>query len=124
MIHVEDHCRGLFVIFKKGKSGESYNIGTGEDMNNLNLTKLLLKIIKRKKITIGKKVKIKFVKDRPGHDLRYALNATKIYKSFKWVPYKKFKNGLAETFEWYSKNYEFFSYFSKKKFFKRLGLKI
>ena len=123
-IHVDDHCRGLFVIFKKGKSGESYNIGTGEDMNNLNLTKLLLKIIKRKKITIGKKVKIKFVKDRPGHDLRYALNATKIYKSFKWVPYKKFKNGLAETFEWYSKNYEFFSYFSKKKFFKRLGLKI
>ena len=123
-IHVDDHCKGLFAIFKKGKSGESYNIGTGEDFNNLDLTKLLLKIIKIKKIIIGKKVKIKFVKDRPGHDLRYALNSTKIYKSLKWTPSKKFKNGLADTFDWYSKNYEFFSYFSKKKFFKRLGLKL
>lgn len=123
-IYVDDHCSGLFKIFKKGKIGESYNIGTGVNINNLNLTKMLLKVIKNKKIDIGKNVKIKFVKDRPGHDLRYALNSKKIRKLLKWKPKKKFNNGLIETFDWYYKNYEFFNTFSKKKFFKRLGLKL
>ncbi len=120
-IHVKDHCNGLFKIFKKGKNGESYNIGSGINVSNLNLTKILLKIVK-KKIKIGKKVKIKFVKDRPGHDLRYALNSKKIKKKLKWRTSKSFKHGLEETFDWYLKNYNFFNFFSKKKFFKRLGL--
>ena len=90
-IYVEDHCRGLFTIYKKGYSGESYNIGTNFNVNNLNLTKLLLKIIKNKKINIGKKVKIKFVKDRPGHDFRYALNSKKIRKKLNWFPKKILK---------------------------------
>ena len=123
-IYVEDHCRGLFSIFKKGKKGESYNIGTGKNINNLNLTKLLLNIVKNKKLKIGKNVKIKFVKDRPGHDLRYALNSNKIRKKLKWMPAKNFKEGLNETFIWYYKNKSFFKNFSKKLFFKRLGLKI
>ena len=122
-IHVEDHCRGLFAIYKKGKTGESYNIGTGKNINNLNLTKLLLKIVK-KKIKIGKKVRIKFVKDRPGHDQRYALNSKKIMQKLKWKSTIKFEKGLEETFDWYLKNYNFFNFFSKKKFFKRLGLNI
>ncbi len=120
-IHVEDHCRGLFLIFKKGKNGESYNIGTGLNINNLNLTKVLLKIA-NKKIKIGKKVKVKFVKDRPGHDYRYAINSNKIKNELKWKPIKRFADGLEETFEWYLLNYKFFNFFSKKKFFKRLGL--
>ena len=119
-IHVEDHCKGIFTIFKKGKNGESYNIGTGINLNNLNLTKILLKIVKRK-IKIGRNVKIKFVKDRPGHDLRYALDSRKIYKKLKWKPSKKFEVGLSETFKWYFNNYNFFNFFSKKIFFKRLG---
>ncbi len=123
-IHVEDHCEGLITIYKNGKSGESYNIGSGINVTNLNLTKLLLKIIKEKKLKIGKNVKIKFVKDRPGHDLRYALNCNKIIKQLKWKPSKTFRSGLLETFNWYYKNYDFFKFFSKKKFFKRLGLKI
>ncbi|MDC1151123.1 dTDP-glucose 4,6-dehydratase [Pelagibacteraceae bacterium] len=122
-IHVEDHCKGIFAIFKRGKNGESYNIGTGKNINNLNLTKFLLKIV-AKKILIGKKVKIKFVKDRPGHDIRYALDCKKISKILKWRPLMKFENGLSDTFDWYLNNYEFFNYFSKKKFFKRLGLKL
>ena len=69
-------------------------------------------------------MKIKFVKDRPGHDFRYALNSKKITKNLKWKPTKKFETGLSETFDWYFKNYNFFNYFSKKKFFKRLGLKL
>ena len=123
-IYVDDHCNGIFQIYKKGKTGESYNIGTNNNISNLNLTKILLKIIKNKKIKIGKKVKIKFVKDRPGHDFRYALNSKKIRNNLKWKPKKNFKLGLEETFDWYLKNYSFFNYFSKKKFFKRLGLKI
>ena len=123
-IHVKDHCNGLFYIYKKGKTGESYNIGTNNNISNLNLTKFLLKIIKNKKIKIGKKVKIKFVKDRPGHDFRYALNSQKIRNNLKWKPKKNFKSGLQETFDWYVQNYNFFNTFSKNKFFKRLGLKI
>ena len=121
-IHVEDHCEGLLKIYKKGKSGESYNIGTGMNINNLNLTKILLKIINQKRIVIGEKVKITFVKDRPGHDLRYALNSKKIKRFLGWKPKKKFITGLSETFDWYYTNYKFFNTFSKKKFFKRLGL--
>ena len=121
-IYVEDHCNGLFSIYKKGISGESYNIGTNNNVNNLNLTKHLLNVVK-KKIKIGKKVKIKFVKDRPGHDFRYALNSKKIRKKLNWKPKKNFKSGLEETFEWYFKNFKFFNTFSKKNFFKRLGLK-
>jgi dTDP-glucose 4,6-dehydratase len=122
-IHVEDHCRGLLTILNKGKKGESYNIGTGININNLNLTKQLLNIIKQQKIIIGGKVKIKFVKDRPGHDLRYSLNSSKIRNKLKWKPVRNFKLGLKETFEWYYKNKSFFRKFSKKLFFKRLGLK-
>ena len=123
-IHVEDHCKGLFKIYKSGKIGESYNIGSGDNINNLNLTKLLLKIVKNKKIYVGNKAKIKFVKDRPGHDYRYALNSKKIQKHVYWRPQMKFSYGLEKTFNWYLRNYKFFNYFSKKKFFRRLGLSI
>ena len=123
-IHVEDHCKGLFKIYKKGKKGESYNIGTGININNLNLTKILLNVVYKKKIKIGKNVKIKFVKDRPGHDLNYALNSQKIRRLLNWKAQTNFKKGLSETFDWYYKNYNFFNTFSKNKFFKRLGLKL
>ena len=121
-IYVEDHCNGLFIIYRKGKIGESYNIGTNNNVSNLNLTKILLKIVKNKDLKIEKKVKIKFVKDRPGHDFRYALNSKKIRKELNWKPKMNFKSGLAETFNWYLNNFEFFSSFSKRKFFKRIGL--
>ena len=71
-IHVEDHCSALFTLYKKGKNGESYNVGTGINLQNINLVKKILKICKVMKINIGNKTKIKFVKDRPGHDFRYA----------------------------------------------------
>ena len=120
-IYVEDHCSGLFSIYLKGKTGESYNIGTNNNITNLNLTKLLLSIVKKNKFNIGKKVKIKFVKDRPGHDLRYALNSKKIRKKLNWRPKINFNSGLKKTFIWYSNNKKFFSIFSKSKFLKGLG---
>ena len=123
-IHVEDHCEALFKIYKKGIVGENYNVGSGINLTNFSLVKTLLNIVKKNKIVLGKKVKIKFVKDRPGHDIRYALNCNKIKRKLKWKTKKSFHNGLKETLEWYINNKEFFNYFSKKIFFKRLGLNI
>ncbi len=123
-IYVNDHCKGLFRIYKKGKSGESYNIGSGKNINNLNFTKLLLNIVRKKKFKIGNKVKIRFVKDRPGHDLRYSLNSKKIKKFLNWKAEKNFSAAINETFDWYLQNYNFFSFFSKKIFYKRIGLKL
>ena len=122
-IHVEDHCEGLFTLYKTGQNGESYNIGSNNNIKNLNLTKLLIKVVKGKNISIGKNVKIKFVKDRPGHDLNYALNSKKIKNKLKWKPKKNFYKGLENTVDWYLNNNKFFKLFSKRIFFKRLGLK-
>ena len=78
-IHVNDNCEAILKIFQKGKFGENYNIGTNIKLKNIDIVKKLLKIAKSK-IMVGNKVKISFVKDRPGHDLRYALNSSKIRK--------------------------------------------
>ena len=71
----------MLKIFFKGKIGESYNVGSNQNISNINLTKQLLKIAKNKSLKINKKVKIIFVKDRPGHDFRYALNSSKMLKN-------------------------------------------
>ena len=123
-MHVQDHCEALLSIFLKGTLGESYNIGSGHNVKNIDLAKKLLKIAKKKSPKIGKKVKIKFVKDRPGHDFRYALNNKKILKKLKWKSKISLDEGLSKTFEWYNYNRSFFSKTSKKQFDKRLGLKI
>ena len=122
-IFVDDHCEALYQIFKKGKIGESYNVGSNINLKNLNLVKNLLKIFKKKGFKFGKKVKIKFVKDRPGHDLRYALNSNKIIKSLKWKPKVNISNGLTKTFDWYLKNPGYYSKLKKKDITKRLGTK-
>ena len=123
-IFVEDHCEALLRIFKKGKIGESYNVGSGINIKNINLIKLLLKIFKQKNFKIGKNVKIKFVKDRPGHDFRYALNSRKISKNLGWKSKIKLEKGLKETIDWYLNNIEFITSISKKLYQRRLGLKL
>ena len=123
-IHVNDHCEALLKLYLRGKSGESYNVGSGYDLKNIELVKKILKIFKLMKIKIDKKSKIKFVKDRPGHDFRYALNSKKINSQIKWKPSIKFEKGLQETIQWYLINKTFLSQISKKKYEKRLGLKI
>ena len=81
-IYVKDHCEALYKVFRSGKIGENYNIGSNKNYNNLEICKTLLKVAK-KNIVIGKKVRLKFVKDRPGHDKRYALNSSKIISQLK-----------------------------------------
>ncbi len=123
-IHVEDHCQALFTLYLKGRNGESYNVGSGINLKNIDLVKKIIKIFKSMKIKIGNNSKIEFVKDRPGHDFRYALNSNKIFNQFKWRPKIKFDKGLRKTIEWYIKNKEFLKSISKKNYEKRLGLKI
>ena len=122
-IHVNDHCEALLKIFEKGKIGESYNVGTNQNIINVDIAKKLLKIAKSKHYTIGKKVKIKFVKDRPGHDFRYALKNNKILIKLNWKAKIAMQIGLSKTFDWYIKNESFFKSVSKKLYINRLGLK-
>ena len=123
-IHVEDHCSALFTLYLKGKIGESYNVGSGINLRNIDLVKKILNICKLMKIKIGKKTKIKYVKDRPGHDFRYALNSKKINNNLKWKPKIKFNEGLKNTITWYLENKKFLKDISKKNYEKRLGLKL
>ena len=122
-MHVQDHCEALLLVYLKGKVGESYNIGSGMNLKNIDIAKKLIKIAKNKTLKINKKVKIKFVKDRPGHDFRYALNNKKILNELGWKSKIPFHSGLSKTLDWYLNNKIFFKSVSKKLYINRLGLK-
>ena len=115
-IYVNDHCDALIKLFFKGRSGEKYNIGSGINCSNIFLVKKILKSFADKKIKIGKKVKIIFVKDRPGHDFRYALNSNKIKKKLKWKPKINLNQGISKTVDWYIKNQKYFKKLNEKNF--------
>ena len=119
-IYVKDHCEALLKVFTKGKIGEFYNIGSNKNLNNLQVSKELITTSK-KIFKLGKKVKILFVKDRPGHDVRYALNSNKIKKELGWSPKTNFKKGIRLTFDWYFKNKSYYKSLTKKDIIKRLG---
>ena len=123
-MHVQDHCEALLLVYLKGKVGESYNIGSGMNFKNIDIAKKLIKIAKNKTLKINKTVKIKFVKDRPGHDFRYALNNKKILNELGWKSKIPFHSGLSKTLDWYLNNKIFFKSVSKKLYINRLGLKI
>ena len=119
-IYVKDHCEALIKVFLKGKIGEFYNIGSNKNMNNLQVTKELLKNSK-KIISLGNKVEINFVKDRPGHDIRYALNSNKIKNEIGWKPKTNFSKGIKLTLDWYLRNKSYYKSLSKKDILNRLG---
>ena len=121
-IYVKDHCEALIKVFLNGKIGEFYNIGSNKNLSNLQVTNEILKNSK-KIIKLGKKVKINFVKDRPGHDIRYALNSNKIKKELKWLPKTNFSKGIKLTLNWYLKNKTYYKSLSKKDILNRLGKK-
>ncbi len=123
-IHVMDHCSALLMLYLKGKSGQNYNIGSGETLSNIYLIKKLLKICKMLNIKIQNKTKIVFVKDRPGHDFRYALNSRKIQRELKWKSKIRLDKGLVNTVRWYLSNKSFLKKISNKIYNKRLGLKL
>jgi dTDP-glucose 4,6-dehydratase len=119
-IYVKDHCEALIKVFHKGIVGEFYNIGSNKNLNNLEVCKNLIKVSKDL-YSQGKNVKINFVKDRPGHDVRYALNSNKIKEKLKWKPKTNFEKGIKLTFDWYNNNKKYYKSISKKDIIKRLG---
>ena len=121
-IYVKDHCEALIKIFQKGKIGNFYNIGSNKNLSNIEVCKKLINYSK-KIIGLGNKVKIKFVKDRPGHDIRYALNSNKLRKELNWKPQTNFKQGIKLTINWYNKNKGYYKSLKKKDIQKRLGTK-
>lgn len=98
-LYVEDNCRGILTLIEKGTPGEIYNIGSGSPLDNLSLSKKLLAILGKPESLI------KFVVDRPGHDLRYAIDDSKL-RALGWAPKMGFEEGLAGTVEWYLSHLE------------------
>lgn len=95
-IHVQDHCEGVFAAMERGRPGEVYNFGGDSEMTNRQLTQTILRLLGRQW-----EESVEFVKDRPGHDRRYAIDATKAKKELGWSPRHTFDQGIAETIDWY-----------------------
>lgn len=112
-LHVQDHCRAIDAVLHKGKPGEVYNVGGNNEWKNIDIVNLICDILdERLKIpgqpqgTAPARSLIKFVKDRPGHDKRYAIDSTKIKKELGWTPKYTFENGIKETVDWFLNNKE------------------
>jgi len=97
-LHVKDHCRGIHLVLKRGKSGDVFNIGGGRELSNLELTKVILKAM-----GAGEE-RIEEVADRLGHDFRYSLNIEKIARQLGYKPEVSFEEGISQTIEWYKSN--------------------
>jgi dTDP-glucose 4,6-dehydratase len=98
-LYVEDNCEAIDLVLQKGKPGELYNIAANQELKNIQVVKTILKLTNKPESLI------KFVKDRPGHDLRYSLNTEKI-RELGWEPKTRFKDGIKKTLEWYKQNIE------------------
>ncbi len=99
-LHVSDHCSAIGTVLHKGVVGEVYNIGGNNEKANIDIVKLIIKTLDKSEELI------KYVKDRPGHDRRYAIDNTKIMTLLGWKPAYTFEQGIKETIEWYMKNTE------------------
>lgn len=97
-LYVEDHCSAICEVLHKGKIGEVYNIGGNNEWYNIDIVKIILKLLGKSEDQIS------YVKDRPGHDRRYAIDSTKIQTELGWKPAYKFESGIAETIKWYVDN--------------------
>lgn len=97
-IHVEDHCRGIDAAMRRGKVGEVYNFGGRTEKTNLEITHLLLKLLGKPESLI------RYVQDRPGHDMRYAIDPAKAERELGWKPSVDFESGLQQTIDWYKQN--------------------
>lgn len=106
-LYVEDHCRGIISVLEKGLPGEKYNIGGHNEKTNLSIVHTLCDVLDEKcprADGVSYREQITFVKDRPGHDLRYAIDASKIEHELGWVAVETFETGIVKTVEWYLEN--------------------
>ncbi|MFZ9812110.1 MAG: dTDP-glucose 4,6-dehydratase [Burkholderiaceae bacterium] len=109
-LYVEDHCSAITTVLEKGRPGEVYNIGGWNEMPNLEIVKVICRLLDERSPVTAQQVQghhenlIRFVKDRPGHDRRYAINAHKIFNALGWKPAESFSSGIAKTVDWYLAN--------------------
>ena len=103
-LYVNDHCTAIDLIIRRGRDGEVYNIGGHNEVSNLNVVKTILKALNKPESLIH------FVKDRPGHDLRYAMDPTKIETELGWEPEYTFETGIQKTIDWYLNNREWWEH--------------
>ena len=105
-LYVRDHAEALWLVLTRGQVGETYNIGGHNEWANIRIVELICDLIDEMAPKLGGKSRqlIAFVKDRPGHDRRYAIDASKIEKELNWVPAHKFEEGIRETVRWYLDN--------------------
>jgi dTDP-glucose 4,6-dehydratase len=122
-IYVKDHCNALIKIAEKGIIGENYNIGSEVILNNIQIVNKIISIFKKITDSRNIKSKIHFVRDRPGHDLRYCLDSSKIRNKLKWRCKSNFDEKVNETIIWYINKFKT-NYFKNKNFKNRIGLKI
>lgn len=105
-LYVLDHCKGIELVYKTGKAGETYNIGGKNERNNLSIVDTICSILDDiKPASKSYKEQITFVKDRPGHDFRYAIDAAKIEKELGWKADENFESGIRKTIDWYLEKY-------------------
>jgi dTDP-glucose 4,6-dehydratase len=105
-LFVLDHCRGIEIVYRNGRLGETYNIGGKNERNNLNIANTICNILDEEKPKVKSyKEQISFVKDRPGHDFRYAIDATKIEEELSWEAQENFESGIRKTIKWYLEKY-------------------
>ena len=114
-IYVTDTCEAIYKVIQDFKNKQTFNIGSSQRYSNINILKILCKSLKYSPKNI------KYVKDRPGHDLRYALNSDKFKKTFKWKPKVNLKDGINKTIIWFRKNNNWIKEINKKYNDKRLG---
>jgi len=117
-LFVEDHCDAIWTILQKGSAGESYNIGGGNQPPNIEIVKTICQLLDEKNLPNGfapHNQLITYVKDRPGHDRRYAMNITKIHQDLGWQPKHDLESGLKDTVDWYLANTAWLSAILKEK---------
>lgn len=124
-LYVEDHCKAIDLVLRKGRLGETYNIGGLNEMQNIQIVDTICELLdQRIPKDSGESYKSQkvFVKDRPGHDLRYAIDCSKIEKELGWKPEETFESGIAKTIDWYLENQDWSDNISQKKYKReRLG---
>jgi len=108
-LYVKDHCTAIWTIMKNGTSGETYNVGGDSEMENIRFVEMICDILdEKKKLSDGRSRRdlITFVKDRPGHDLRYAIDFSKLNKELSWSPEASLETGIHDTIQWYMDNHK------------------
>ena len=97
-LYVDDHCRAIDLIIHEGREGEVYNVGGHNEMRNIDIVKLICRLLDKPESLIT------YVTDRKGHDMRYAIDPTKIHEELGWLPETRFEDGISKTINWYLEN--------------------